>query len=104
MAIDLVIPPRLLDVFAKFPNSKHGAALTNLCTAAKHVFRDKPDFFPEYTNHDGCHVNEILDTVDRLIPREALDAREFDDANAACLVASVILHDYGEDEDGAPRA
>lgn len=51
----------------------------------------KLDFFPEYTDHGMKHVNQVLATCANLIADEARPL--FTPADAATLIASVILHD-----------
>ncbi len=51
------------------------------------------EFFEEYTNHSILHINDLLKSVDNLIPDESLDL--LSSLDIVLLINSVIYHDIG---------
>lgn len=51
------------------------------------------DFFSEYTDHGIKHINEILESIENLLPNETLE--ELNSSEIAILIYSILLHDIG---------
>ena len=50
-------------------------------------------FFPNYTDHGCDHVQKVLETELRLIPKDVWNANLFSEADAAVLICATLLHD-----------
>ena len=69
------------------------AGVSQLCLNAEDLFRDSPEFFPDYTVHGIDHINEVLEHADALIARKTHS--KLSPQDIAFLVAAIIIHDLG---------
>jgi molecular chaperone HtpG len=58
-----------------------------------HIKANRMEFFPEYTDHDVTHLEQVLSTASSFITRDSWEL--FTAEDAGILVVSVALHDFG---------
>ncbi len=88
---------KIPDVLGQYlSGSQYEGPIALLQGAVSHVLRDNSTvFFPGYTDHGVDHVEDVLATTLRLVPPEVWNSNLFQPADAAVLIAAVLLHDIG---------
>lgn len=85
------VPTKILDVLSK--DASLSATVNQAIEACSHIISDRPDFFPEYTDHGPAHNTDVLDTAIGLLTEDAVE--RLSSADHAVLTLSVLLHDCG---------
>ena len=89
------LPLKLNERLEKDPDEKDLIVLINssLIPFSQILHKNEFYFFPEYTDHGINHINNVLETIEALIPENILDKLS---AIEICLLkVSVFLHDLG---------
>ena len=89
--IYLNLPPRLKKRLEK--DKTWDANVTRFIENMEPYFHEKPEFFPEYTNHGLIHMDNVLEFCDKLIPDKAL--RNLSPREVAVLIMAALSHDIG---------
>jgi hypothetical protein len=85
------IPPNLENLLG---DCEFKGVTQTFCAAVEHILNDnKLPFFPNYTDHGGKHVEAVLKTVVRLIPKAVWDKGILSPDDALLLITSCLLHD-----------
>ncbi|WP_170550434.1 HD domain-containing protein [Ruegeria atlantica] len=74
-------------------NSKLTGLLNYAITACSPIISNKPEFFPEYTDHGPDHNTEVLSTAIDILKPDTVEAMTPEDITVLAL--SVLLHDCG---------
>lgn len=75
-------------------NTDLRAAIDRITASVSTILSDnKLPFFPAYTDHGLNHVNDVLATMVRLIPKEVLTEKLLTANDAAVMVLGALLHD-----------
>ena len=90
MALD--VPNPLRELLAK--SRPLNAAIERLASDAEQLLTDDDmPFFPAYTDHGVTHVNRVLATCVKLVPRKVWESDILSSEDAAAMVGAAILHD-----------
>lgn len=73
--------------------SQYEGPIKMYISSVKAILDDnKLPFFPEYTDHGAKHIEELFQTIVKLVPKELWQST-MSDADAAVLICGTLLHD-----------
>ncbi len=84
---------RIPERFYKSLDSDWSAIISRFIKNVGGILAQKPYFFPEYTEHNFVHVNNVLDITDKIIPNETMG--KLSSPAVGILIMAVISHDIG---------
>lgn len=87
----MLVPPRIQNAISK--DALLSATVNAAIHATTDLISDRPEFFPEYTDHGPSHNTAVLETALDLLTEDALEL--FSNADYAALALAVLLHDCG---------
>ena len=88
--LEIQIPDRLQQLISK-DRALSGALDSAIADFSVWLSDNKTTFFFDYTDHGIAHVNNVLRSVEMLVPESTWDMLSADDGVA--MVAAVLLHD-----------
>jgi molecular chaperone HtpG len=93
MAKEIKIPFKLNKIISEADETLDGFVKSSLAEFGPWLRENNVKFFTEYTGHSLKHVEDVLETADRLIPedKDCLDIITAGDA--ATLIVAALLHD-----------
>lgn len=99
--MSIKIPKQLNDCLKR--EEIWSARVSQLKARVELFLSGSPEFFPDYTVHSAEHINEVLESAEKLIPQEAFatdvdknpESGILEPMDAAYLVCAIMIHDLG---------
>ncbi len=85
--------PKNLENLLKENQELHGGVSTTLARFGEILCKGEMTFFPEYTDHSSTHVQEVLDSIESLIPDVVWEDSLLNPEDAAAIVLAALVHD-----------
>lgn len=75
--------------------NKYEPAIRDYAQRAAVILSDnKTVFFPNYTDHGADHVNSVLQSMVKLVPKKVWEDKLLTAADAVVMIGAAILHDF----------
>jgi len=85
--------PEQFEELLKNNQALYGAVISTIAKFEELLAKAEMTFFPEYTDHSHVHVQEVLDTIAFLIPKEVWTKNLLTPNDAATIILATLVHD-----------